>query len=249
MTGLIVVGNRIFLLSSFGDEKKVKIGLTKMGMRSKTEDLLKKGLTIIYPNYRHENRKGGLTGFSALSPMRLGPIKANGIVYKTLESFHQFNKVYANEYNNEKKEIKEDFFKQLKIGANQEPGKVWRHKYGKTKVEHIKNLKKILPKGPFTPLFSYHEGKTYSYLESRYFYCTYYESLVKETKEYKRLVKLVKEGLSVNICGYDAPDCDKITHSFLLECYKSPKRPFGHELALASLLYQELYNIKPPWYT
>ena len=74
----------------------------------------------------------------------------------------------------------------------------------------------------------------YSYVESRQFYCTFYERLVKEMKEFKRLKKMIKSGINIIICGYDANE--KLNKNNIKEWYLNSKFPFGHESVLFTML-------------
>jgi hypothetical protein len=90
------------------------------------------------------------------------------------------------------------------------------------------------------PLYSIHlsltsDERRFTYVESRYFYCTAYESLAKETADFGTLKKKLEEGTNLMICGYDAYEVteDLYTH------YCEAKRAFGHELVLYTLLTVE----------
>tara|TARA_R110001632_G_scaffold211680_1_gene337233 strand:+ start:1665 stop:2864 length:1200 start_codon:yes stop_codon:yes gene_type:complete len=84
--------------------------------------------------------------------------------------------------------------------------------------------------------------KLFKYVESRQFYCNFYERLVVKEKEYKRLKNLVKKGLNLIIIGYDGLDIEdygKKTDTFkekIEKLYLDRTRPFGHELCLVTML-------------
>ena len=82
----------------------------------------------------------------------------------------------------------------------------------------------------------------FKYVQSRQFYCNFYERLATEQKEYKRLKNLVKKGINLIIIGYDGLDIEsygKKTYTFeekIEKLYLDPSRPFGHELCLVTML-------------
>jgi hypothetical protein len=70
-----------------------------------------------------------------------------------------------------------------------------------------------------------------SYVESRQFYCNYYERLASVRPEFLRLKKMLADGTNLAICGYDGresggPEAD----------YLDPTQPFGHEMVLHAML-------------
>jgi hypothetical protein len=81
--------------------------------------------------------------------------------------------------------------------------------------------------------FIWADGKRYSYVQSRQFYCQIYERYAMETKEFKHLITECKRGVNLLICGYDAYPLDK--HSLDWH-YLDPAQPFGHEMVLLTLL-------------
>ena len=87
---------------------------------------------------------------------------------------------------------------------------------------------------PLYSVFSTREGeeRRFTYVQSRYFYCHFYEELAKKTKDFKKLRRIIDEGTNIIICGYDAYEVTKDLYTH----YCDPKKPFGHELVLYSLL-------------
>lgn len=181
------------------------------------------GFLLIFPNRKHENRTDGY-GCSSLSPMTLGPVKHGqpGLPDSiSIENYHQFNKCFSFEEKDGK--ILPVFYEKRKQ-AYLDPIP-HRHKY----------------KG--VPLFSVHidangKERRYTYIESRFFYCIWYEKLAQQTSAFKKLKEQLTNGYNLCICGYDAyaPTKDLYSH------YCDPSRPFGHELVLYSLLIGEA-----PW--
>jgi hypothetical protein len=72
-----------------------------------------------------------------------------------------------------------------------------------------------------------------SYVESRQFYCTFYERLASQQPDFAYLQKLIKDGTNLQICGYDGRP---IGHRSIEEEYLDSSKPFGHELVLATML-------------
>ena len=178
------------------------------------------GFLNVYPNYKHGNRKDGL-GLMKLSPKYLGPVNhcMPGIPpAKSLENYHQFAKVYSFEVD-DNGDITPEAFKLRCTGYDSSVPQ--RHKFVTTEL-------------PMCSAFYDPDGKLrrYTYLQCRYFYCHYYEELVKETNEYKLLRDKIKAGYSINICGYDG--CPIIKPIY--DHYTDLSHPFGHELVLYTML-------------
>ena len=205
--------------------RKGKIILYRMRMMKSVP--LIEGYLNVFPNYRHQNRKDGF-GCSSLSPMNLGPVKHGqpGLPdSKNIENFHQGSKLFEEEVDNNDSDLIE-------------PGKLYysnrksfylddvphRHKYKGTG-----NNKSI----PLCFIWVDTEGKEHqlSYIESRQFYCTFYERLAKKEEDYKDLRALIACGYNLQICGYDAFDIDDPE-----EAYLDPSHPFGHERVLYTML-------------
>lgn len=91
----------------------------------------------------------------------------------------------------------------------------------------------------------------FQYIESRQFYCHFYEKLASEEKEFIRLKNLVKKGVNLLIIGYDGIDIDSYGYpnqtfeEKLDKLYLDPKQPFGHELCLVTMLVLEPCDY--PW--
>ena len=172
----------------------------------------------VLPNYRHGNRMEGF-GCPDLSPMNLGPIKWGPLpICRNLENFYQTLKVYPHEAKDGK--LTKEFWDLLKERFASEKG--YRHKFGY---------------GSPKPLYAinfWSNGimKKYTYVESRYFYCHWYEKLAKETKSFKKLKEFQERGVNLQIVGYDGHAIEKGLYDY----YIDDSRPFGHELVLYSML-------------
>lgn len=74
--------------------------------------------------------------------------------------------------------------------------------------------------------------RRFTYVQSRYFYCHFYEQLAKETVDFKKLQHYLDEGINLRIVGYDGYNVTKDLYTH----YTDPTKAFGHELVLYSLL-------------
>jgi hypothetical protein len=74
--------------------------------------------------------------------------------------------------------------------------------------------------------------RRFTYVESRQFYCHFYERVALASADFVRLKAMLDNGENLAICGYDAyePTESLDTH------YRDPKQPFGHELVLFTML-------------
>lgn len=198
------------------------------------------GYMNIFPNNKHQERKDGY-GCSSLSPMQLGPVehRQDGLPPSlNIENYHQFNKVWPEEVGANKLPLKSFYASQKKGYKDPIPH---RHKPGITKKSAPKSVNKNIP------LYSVHKTldgkeKHFTYLESRYFYCMAYESLAKNTKDFKILQQLLLDGYNLKICGYDGYE----SQDDIYDQYLDTSRPFGHEKVLYSLL--KLHDRKEyPW--
>jgi hypothetical protein len=187
------------------------------------------GYLNIFPNRNHQNRRDGF-GCASLSPMNLGPINhgmPNLPPSLNLENYHQYAKIWSfelDEYGN----ITEEALKQRAKIYNCD--NAYRHKYSKKFIRDY--LGKIEP-----PLYSAHYSSNgvlhkYNYVQSRYFYCHFYELLAKQTYDYKQLIKYRNKGYNLCIVGFDGYNVVQP----LYEYYCDTNYIFGHELVLYSLL-------------
>jgi hypothetical protein len=195
-------------------------------MKMFSGDVIRDGFLSIFPNYRHADRKDGL-GMPSLSPKSFECDHGQpGLpVAKSLENFHQGNKVFASHVD-EKGHPTEAFFESQRAMYTDE-----------TPHRHRKEATAVKGKRKNVPEFSVwtdQDGVVHhlTYLESRELYCTFYERHVLQTKDYATLKKLIEDGMNLMICGYDGYPVTKS----LLEHYDDASRPFGHELVLYTLL-------------
>jgi hypothetical protein len=183
-----------------------------------------RGFLNVFPNFRHQLRTDGF-GCAKLSPMGLGPVVFNGkTLSKNLENFHQGSKCFKTETNNG--EPSELFFKNQTLFFNDSTPH--RHKFkSKDKPEYF--------------VWKDEENKIHklNYIQSRQFYCNFYERLAIQTKEFNDLKSLIINGTNIQICGYDGRDIrsDQIEREYL-----NGYKPFGHELVLFHMLTAEPEN-------
>jgi len=208
------------------ESKKGHVIVSKLRMMKPPEYV--PGYLNVFPNYKHENRQDGF-GCSRLSPKSLGPVEHNMPNLPpatTIENFHQFSKFWKFELD-EKGNILEERKNERVIAYTSEPK---RHKHDKkTLSQYNKNIN--------IPEFSMYYDKDgnehrYNYLDSRYFYCHFYEILAKQEPDFKELKDMIENGYNLNICGYDGYP---VTED-LKKHYKDISKPFGHELVLYTLL-------------
>jgi hypothetical protein len=203
------------------------------------------GYTKVFPNYRHQNRSDGL-GCAALSPMSLGPVEHGqpGLpAARCVENFHQGSKCFREEVDRHGAPSALFHENRLRFYEDEEPH---RHKYKGTGTN--KNV-------PLYFVWVASDGAEHrlSYIESRQFYCTFYERLARETEDYARLEHLLDEGYDLQLCGYDAHDVplahkDEEPLVAVGRAYLDPTKPFGHERVLyAMLMCPRGREVDLPW--
>lgn len=210
--------------------------LTKMRMMKPPE--FHKGYLRVFPNNRHGSRRDGF-GCPSLSPMRLGPVQHGqpGVPdAHNIENFHQGSKCFAEEMSADGKEPAPLYF------AN-------RDRFYLDPVPHRHKYRGTDPRNRNIPVFFGWVAKNgvlhkLSYVESRQFYCTFYERLTQKNEDLAKLRALRSEGTNLQICGFDARPL-VATPAEIHKAYLDPSAPFGHELVLFTLLTcpEEAY----PW--
>lgn len=213
-------------------------------MRMMKNPILSEGVLLVFPNNKHQNRSDGF-GCASLSPMQLGPVKHGqpGLPDSlTIENYHQFNKVFPNEQDEKGNPL--PIFYEKRNAAYIDPIP-HRHKYDSAA---LKKMNKNMVNGVNTPMYCLHldangTERRYSYVESRFFYCHWYEVLAKTRVAFTALQTMLQNGTNLCITGYDAYQPDSTR---LYEHYCDSSKPFGHELVLYTLLsIQNPYDY--PW--
>ena len=240
IANVISVHKESYLKMQKINQKTGKQGLvicSKMTMMKKVCHV--NGYISIFPNCKHGNRKDGI-GLPELSPMKLGPIICfwdNDLQSHNLENYWQCSKLYPSQKlecdNNNHSKCQNSCFRkyQTEMFNDIEP-----HRHNKfSKV----NNKKVAPNGW---VWTYKDGSTklFPYVESRQFYCNYYERLAIKTKAFRTLKDLLNDGMNLNIIGYDGwslndENVDNLKVE-LMKLYLNSAQPFGYELCIVSLL-------------
>lgn len=199
---------------------------------------------IVEPNKNAKSTNESKLAMPQLSPMTLGPFTCghddDRITSQTIEGFHQGNKLFWCEIDecddmNELISLWDErrrYHYMLEIPQ--------RHKLGKTKAEHMKIAKMGKRDNAnicAASLIELPDGKLvkYSYVQTRHFYFRYYANLARQTDEFKKLKKLLDQGYNMAICGFDGYNITKT----LKEHFYDETKPFGHEIALYTLLVAE----------
>jgi len=189
------------------------------------------GYLNIYPNYRDGNRKDGY-GCSSLSPMFIGPIEHGQLnipISKNLENFYQGSKCFEHEA--------------IKNDSQYIPGEIFYNNRNKFFNDDIGHRRKYKGK-PLFFVWTDKYGKEYylDYISSRQFYCNFYERGVRLSKEFIKLKNMIKDGINIQICGYDAHEINK---EGIEKAYLNNTKPFGHELVIYTMLVLECKDY--PW--
>ena len=211
--------------------RRGQVVLSRLLMMREPESI--PGFRKVFPNYKHQNRTDGF-GCRSLSPMFLGPVKHGqpGLPDAlNIENFHQSGKVFREEVDAQGNPTALYYENRLKFYLDPVPH---RHKYSGT--EKNKNI----------PLYFIWVDKTgqehrLNYIESRQFYCTFYERLAMVQPDFQQLQQMLDNGYNLQICGYDARPINRP----IMEEYLDPSRPFGHELVLYTLLTHQPQDY--PW--
>lgn len=195
--------------------KPGNIILSKLRMMTAPDDI--PGYLKVFPNFKHQNRQDGF-GCSRLSPMSLGPIHhmQPGLPpAKNLENFYQGSKCFLGEMTNG---IPSAIFHQNRLQWYQDS----------TPHRH-----KIKGEKPAFFVWVDKEGKEYhlDYINSRQFYCKFYEELASKEEDFAKLKYWRSLGYNLQICGYDADPASDMDLAYL-----DPSKPFGHEKVLLCLL-------------
>lgn len=180
------------------------------------------GYLLVFPNNKHGNRADGY-GCEALSPMRLGPVQHGEPGVPTalnIENYHQAAKVFSHELEDDGTTVKAAFF-ELRDKLYQD-AKAHRHKPGAIGVPEFS-----------VHLDAYAGERRYAYVESRYFYCHWYERLAKATAECAHLRAQLQRGVNLCITGYDGRP---VSEQGIEAEYLDAGKPFGHEMVLYCLL-------------
>ena len=203
--------------------RKGKVSLHRMRMMHNVP--LVSGVLNVFPNIKHQSRSDGF-GCMRLSPMHLGPVEHGqpGLPPAlNIENFHQGSKCFPAETNPVSNDPTELFYQN-------------RLSFYTDSVPHRHKFKKVIP-CYFIWVDKDNKEHKLSYIESRQFYCNFYERLAAREQDFAKLCTFINEGTDICICGYDAAPLKPGESTE--EAYLDPSRPFGHERVLFTMLSTE----------
>ena len=222
--------NPITIYNRKVSRERGKIRVLKIYNRfSKVDDALKKWPIVLDENGQAYEKYNVCKNnqYQDLSPMKLGPVIVKGQVYAhNIEDAWQCSKVY--EYQQRMNKGDGDWLKNWNEWSKRGrmSGEARRHRSSKSKT-----------------LYSIYQGEKLYYKEARNkMYLTWYEELVVKTDAYKDLLNRHLSGVNLLLLEYDGLDRDSkeynidLTEEKLKQLINDDSRPFGHGLALASLL-------------
>jgi hypothetical protein len=165
--------------------RRGEVIVTKLRMMKAPDH--RKGYLKVFPNFKHQGRKDGF-GCRQLSPMYLGPVNHGqpGLPpSQNIENFHQGSKCFAQEV--DKHGNPSQLYAKNRLEFYNDPVP-HRHKFHGDDKQN-KNIPKYF-------VWVDKEGKEHhlSYIESRQFYCNFYERLAEQQDDYKTLQKKLKDG-------------------------------------------------------
>lgn len=213
-------------------------------------------VNLTFPLPENSQLRMFVAKMKGLSPMVLGPVfhsQPNIEPAENLENFHQFNKVFVSEIDETSGAPKPIWYQRRKSGyADKVPH---RHKLGATKAQHLKVAGTGSGQSANACVYSIYvapdgQERRFNYIESRVFYCSYYERLARQTEEFRKLVDAVYvHKQSIIIAGYDARNAedDEINQDKIAQWYEDPSWPFGHEMVLHAMLYHLNTPDELPW--
>lgn len=210
------------------NNKRGDLIISRLQMRKEVEHI--DGFYRVFPNFRHQNRLDGF-GCSALSPMSLGPVdhgQPNLPPSKNLENFHQGSKVYS-----------------MELDSNGNPSNLYVENRLKFYLDPIPHRHKYPGNTPVYFIWIDRNGKEHklNYIQSRQFYCNFYERLVVQQPDFIKLRDMLDSGINLQICGYDGYPIN--SKEEIEREYLNSRYPFGHERMLYALLTLE--ESEYPW--
>lgn len=229
----------------------VEITASPLYMMKEWSFVPKIGFLPVFPNAKHGHGFNyGFGDFSGMSPMKLGPVihgQIGTFPAKTIEVYHQGNKVFPCELSS--------------VPCTCPRAREWPHMlpagdfyenrdglYGSSKAQRHKFSKKYLKEMTRSdydgniniPEYSVHVSnggieRHFTYVESRWFYCSQMERLATVTPAFKNLLGYIAQGFKIEIVGYDAYPPQAIDPDTLYAHYLDPGKPFGHEMVILCL--------------
>lgn len=205
------------------------------------------GYINVYPNFKKAWQGIGCS-YPELSPMSLGPVDhGQSLFYMTkngekilrkvpislnIENFHQGSKFFEG-YD----DIEPNYFYKKRDEMFKDPVP-HRHKYPERNTGNKNIPSYFVWNDPGNG-----DEHRLTYIESRQFYCNFYERLAKQQPSYEKLKDAHEKGFNIQICG---PDANPINNRSDIEKeYLNPTVPFGHERVLYTMLLVEDENDYP----
>lgn len=190
------------------------------------------GSVNVFPNERHGVRTDGL-GIPSFSSALMGPIKHGQPDLPDawcLDNFYEGSKCYPDE-----------------VDENGDPTALfYANRLDFYSDPKAKKKEHAYPSHPLYFVWVGKGGEEYrlNYVQSRQFYCTFYERMVKNDYMFKRLVEILDSGTNIIIRGYNGRSirgCD------IEKEYLDPNLPFTHEFVLFSMLVLRHTPYLYPW--
>jgi hypothetical protein len=193
------------------------------------------GVLNVFPNAGHAGRRDGL-GISALSPDLMGPVEHRQPRLPpaaSIQNFEQGNRVFpwaTREDGSPSERFREN---QLALYADVNCRGSAVSAFG-TESEALYSVWTDPATG---------EERRFNCVESRQFYCTYYERLATSTPDFWMLSRMLEDGYNLRIMGCDGRN---VSDCSMESCYLDPSQPFRHELVLYTMLREENEG-RYPW--
>ena len=228
-------------INNQSQNKKGTIKFKKMPNNKKIPLTL--GYINVVSNYNSKKlNQNYILNYKSLSPTNLGPVNHNMPNLPpslNLENFWNFSKVWHFELDPETdmNELQPVFFqKRIKGYLLEKPIK------SKYTFDQIKAFD-----GPVNPECAIYYDKygqpiKYDYIQSRYFYCHYYQQLVSQVREFNIIKKKLQMGYNIIIYS----DKGFTENDKYYQMYVDPTKPFKHEMILYIML-KEPNPDKYPW--
>lgn len=203
--------------------------VTLQKMRMMHTPVVKPGVLNVYPNFKDQNRSFGF-GCRSLSPKAMGPVVhgqpqlPNAL---NIENLHQGSKCFAEELDDDGDPGVLYYVNRLRFYQDPEPH---RHKYkGRDGNPNIPKF--------FVWVDKQKAEHRLTYIQSRQFYCNFYERLAVVQPDYVHICDMIRNGTNVEICGYDGNPLGE--NETIEQAYLDGSVPFGHERVLYTMLLYE----------
>jgi len=224
------------------NKKKQKKGTIKVRKIYSFKNIpLTLGYINVIPNYNNKYLNA-IFSYISLSPGKMGPVHHNMPNLPpavNLENFWNFSKVWNFELDLETdmNELQPTFF-QKRIQGYQSQKRI----SSKYTLDELKAFDASSKPDCAIYYDKYGQPIKYDYIQSRYFYCHYYQQLVSYVREFNLLKKKLQMGYNMIIHGYNS----YTPSDNYYQMYTDPTKPFKHEMILYIML-NEPNPEKYPW--